>query len=143
MTREMFVAVLYNMANKPITYGENNYNDVPYGHWSEAAIVWANKMGLVSGYPDGNFMPGKPITRQEVATILKKYSEHENKYSLERDDLGSFNDANDVQWWAKDSIGWAVAKGVMKGDTYKCILPQKSATRAEVAAMIMNYCKMD
>ena len=143
MTREMFVAVLYNMAGKPITYGENNYYDVPYGYWSEASIVWANKMGLVNGYPDGNFMPGKPITRQEVATILKKYAEHENKYSLERDDLVGFNDTSDVEWWAKDSIGWAVAKGIMKGDTYKCILPQKSATRAEVAAMIMNYCKMD
>ena len=143
MTREMFMAALYNMERNPITYGANKYFDVEPGRWSEAAIVWGSTKGLIQGFPDGGFKPEEPVTREQVATILKKYAEYKYKYSTAREELTSFNDSNEISSWSYDSISWAVAKGIMKGDNYHCILPQKSATRAEVAAMFMNYDKMD
>ena len=141
MTREMFMMALYNMDGNPITYGANPYYDVASGHWSEAAIVWGNTKGLISGFPDGSFKPNEPVTREQVATIMKKYAEYKYQYTLNREELTEFNDDEEIYDWAYESISWAVAKGIMKGDANKYILPHKSATRAEVAAMFMNYKK--
>jgi len=143
MTREMFMMALYNMDGNPITYGPNNYYDVAPGHWSEAAIVWGSAKGLISGFPDGSFKPGEPVTREQVATIMKKYAEYKFAYTENREDLTRFNDYSEVSDWAYNSISWAVARGVMKGDTANFVMPKKSATRAEVAAMFMNYKKTE
>ncbi|MBP3284726.1 MAG: InlB B-repeat-containing protein [Clostridia bacterium] len=141
-SREMIVTVLYNMEKRPITYGPNNYWDVPSGSWSEPAIVWASKYGIVSGYPQGNFAPAQPITREELATILKKYSEYKkaNLYKYDYGTVEAFVDKGTISDWAVGSMVWATSNDLMKG-TYGYLLPQKSATRAEVAAMIMNYCE--
>ena len=137
--REMFMMALYNMDGNPITYGTNNYTDVEAGRWSEAAIVWGNAKGLIAGFPDGSFRPTEPVTREQVATIMKKYATYQSKYTADRRQLSSFNDYAIVADWSYESISWAVAKGIIKGDSSNNILPQKSATRAEVAAMFMNY----
>jgi hypothetical protein len=48
----------------------NPFTDVPSGEWYAAAILTCSKLGLVSGYPDGEFKPNKQITRAEAAQIL-------------------------------------------------------------------------
>lgn len=45
------------------------------GHWAEEAIRWAMAEGLMQGYPDGSFKPDSPVTRAELATILRRMSE--------------------------------------------------------------------
>ena len=42
------------------------------GHWAEESIRWCMEHGLMKGYPDGSFGPDKPVTRAEIATILKR-----------------------------------------------------------------------
>ena len=38
------------------------------------AVSWAKDNNIVSGYPDGSFRPGNPLSRAEMATILTNYS---------------------------------------------------------------------
>ena len=138
----MIVTVLYNMEKRPITYGANPYWDVPSGSWSESAIVWATKYGIVSGYPQGNFSPAQAITREELAAIMKKYSEYKkaNLYQYDYTSVTGFIDGQTISDWAVEYMVWSVSNDLMNG-SFGYLLPQKTATRAEVAAMIMNYCQ--
>lgn len=42
------------------------------GHWAEDAIRWCMAHELLQGYPDGSFQPDKPVTRAEMATVLRR-----------------------------------------------------------------------
>jgi hypothetical protein len=48
-----------------------------------------------------------------------------------------FADAPDVSAWAKEAVSWASAAGVLRGSD-GCVMPQKSATRAEIAQVFYN-----
>jgi hypothetical protein len=41
-------------------------------HWARGQAVYLSTLGMVEGYPDGNFYPGNPVTRGELATWLAK-----------------------------------------------------------------------
>ncbi len=138
MTRGQFISVLYNMAGKPEIAGTSSFKDVKSIH-NVDAIVWGNKVGLMSGYPDGTFRPDASIDREQVVTVLKKYAEFTGINTNARANLTTFNDYADVYDWAYDAVSWAIAKGIMKGDNYNRILPHKSATRAEVSAILKNF----
>lgn len=79
-----------------------------------------------------------PITRQEMAAILRKYADFK-KYDVSgAADLNSFTDANTVSGWAVQSMQWAVSRGVMAGKG-KQLAPLGSTTRAETAAMLKSF----
>ena len=42
------------------------------GHWAEADIRRCVERGLMQGYPDGSFQPDKPVTRAELAAVLRR-----------------------------------------------------------------------
>lgn len=42
------------------------------GNWAESAIRWCMAHDLLQGYPDGSFGPDKPVTRAELATVLRR-----------------------------------------------------------------------
>ncbi len=41
-------------------------------HWARGQIVYLSTLGAIEGYPDGNFYPGNPVTRGELATWLAR-----------------------------------------------------------------------
>ena len=45
------------------------------GHWAEKAIRWCMETGLMQGYKDGTFKPDKPVTRAELATVMRRFFE--------------------------------------------------------------------
>ena len=51
--------------------GKETVDDIT-GHWAEDAIRRCMEMGLMRGYEDGSFQPDKPVTRAELATVLKR-----------------------------------------------------------------------
>ena len=54
-------------------------------------------------------------------------------------DLGKYADARSVSEFARESMCWAVGEGIIKGTTTTTLSPTKSASRAEVATMIMRF----
>ena len=42
------------------------------GHWAEESIRWCIEHKLMTGYPDGSFQPDKPVTRAELATVIRR-----------------------------------------------------------------------
>ena len=137
MTRAMLVTVLWRYEGSP-EEGKNVFTDVPDGQWYAKAVAWAAENGIVGGVGDGKFDPNGNITREQMAAILFRYANKKGIDVTARGDLSKFPDAGKVSDWAKDPIAWAVGAGIIGGSDGK-LLPQGSATRAQVATILMRF----
>ena len=144
MTRAMLVRVLWLMTGSPAHNGENPFSDVENSHWFYDGVVWAAENGIVAGMGEGKFAPNEKITREQIAAILYRYSEKSGMDVDKKADLSVFPDAAAISGWAGDALAWANASGyisgVAEGDTVS-LRPKNDATRAQVASILMRYCK--
>lgn len=53
----------------------------------------------------------------------------------------SFTDADDISSWAKDAVELCASAGLVQGPGDGSFNPQGTASRAEVATLITNFCK--
>ncbi len=51
------------------------------------------------------------------------------------------SDAGEISDYAKVAMKWAVENGIISGDTDGKLDPKGNATRAQVASMMMRFCK--
>ena len=144
-TRAQIVQILYNLEGEPEVSGTTPFTDLTQD-WYQDAILWAYQTGVVAGTSSTTFEPDLPVTREQIAVILMEYMTRVLK--LERTwtpaDLSIFPDAGSVSDWAKDAMADAVALGLISGasnggQTY--LEPQGSATREQVATILMEFCK--
>ncbi|MEE0510256.1 MAG: S-layer homology domain-containing protein [Peptococcaceae bacterium] len=140
LTRAMMAAVLYNLEDQP-TQADSSFTDVADGSWYADAVNWAAANNIVSGYGDGIFGPNDNITREQMASILYRYAEYKGYDVSAVGDLGQFNDADSVSEWANDVMSWAVGAGLINGMGDGSVAPQGTATRAQVATVLMNFCE--
>lgn len=140
LTRTMMAAVLYNLEDQP-TQADSSFTDVVDGSWYADAVNWAAANNIVSGYGDGIFGPNDNITREQMASILYRYAEYKGYDVSAVGDLGQFNDADSVSEWANDVMSWAVGAGLINGMGDGSVAPQGTATRAQVATVLMNFCE--
>ena len=142
MTRAMLVSVLWRLAGEPAPKAPNTFVDVPDGAWYTDAVTWAAENGVVSGIGGSRFDPSGFVTREQTAEILYNYA-HSKGYDVSaRADLAAFPDAGSVSGWAKNALSWANAAGLINGtvrDGQTILDPQGSASRAQVAMILMNY----
>ena len=115
MTRSMLVRVLWKLAGSPAHGEENPFTDVKSGDWFYDGVVWAAENEIVAGMGGGIFAPGEPVTREQIAAILYRYSEKAGKDVTQKADLSAFPDAADVSKWAADALAWANANGYISG----------------------------
>ncbi len=144
-TRAQIVQILYNLEGEPKVSGTTPFTDLTQD-WYQDAILWAYQTGVVAGTSSTTFEPDLPVTREQIAVILMEYVTRVLK--LERTwtpaDLSIFPDAGSVSDWAKDAMADAVGLGLISGasnggQTY--LEPQGSATREQVATILMEFCK--
>jgi len=140
MSRGMMAQVLYNMAGKPSYSGSTGFKDQDSFLWFSDAIGWSEKMGFVTGEPDGRFNPGEKLTREQAVTILFRFAKAIGLDTGARAEL-NFPDAGNVRSYAKDAMQWAVAKGLINGDG-GMLLPDGSATREQMATIIMRFVEL-
>ncbi|MCQ2419332.1 MAG: S-layer homology domain-containing protein, partial [Clostridia bacterium] len=142
-TRSMIVSILYRLSGEPDVTFEAAFPDVKAGQWYSNAVIWAYHNGVVKGYDTGKFGPNDIITREQMAVILKGYTEN----ILQQDTsasttLDSFADCAKVKW-SKDYVSWAVAVGMISGKTQQdgtvLLDPQGNASRSEVASILMRF----
>lgn len=142
MTRAMLVSVLWRLAGEPAPKTPNTFVDVPDGAWYTDAVTWAAENGVVSGIGGSRFDPSGFVTREQTAEILYNYA-HSKGYDVSaRADLTAFPDAGSVSGWAEEALSWANAAGLINGtvrDGQTILDPQGSASRAQVAMILMNY----
>lgn len=139
LTRAMLVQMLYNMESRPACDAENAFMDVPVGQWYTDAVIWANDEKIVSGMGDGLFAPNMEITREQMVAMLYNYAKYKGYDVTASADLSKFADNASVSTWAQPAMQWAVAEGYISGMGDNQLAPQGTATRAEIASVIMRF----
>lgn len=139
LTRAMLVQMLYNMESRPACDAENAFMDVPVGQWYTDAVIWANDAKIVSGMGEGLFAPNMEITREQMVAMLYNYAKYRGYDVTASADLSAFADTASVSTWAQPAMQWAVAEGYISGMGDSQLAPQGTATRAEIASVIMRF----
>lgn len=135
-SRAMLAQTLYAMSGKPAVKAESIFADVAANAWYADAVNWAAEKGYVSGVGDGKFAPDASITREQMALILYRYAGSPDASGMV---LREFADGDSVSAYAVDAIRWAVHEGLISGMENNTLAPQGTATRAQVAQILMNF----
>ena len=141
-TRGMIVTVLYRMAGSPVI-SSISFNDVVAGEYYANGVCWAAQNGVVSGYGNGLFGPNDPITREQLATILYRYAKYKEYETTVVGDVSFFLDGTMVSNYAIEAMNWAVSVGLLSGVGNNILNPAGTATRAEIATVLMRFCNLD
>lgn len=136
LSRAMLVTMLYNTEGKPKVAKAADFSDVPVAQYYFEPVSWAQENGIVDGYEDGTFAPDRSITRQETATILYRYIKLKLGDAGAGGDLSAFTDAQRVQPYAREAVGWCVSREIIRGMTPDTIGPELTATRAQTITLI-------
>ena len=140
LTRSMIAQVLYNLEERPEAPGASGFTDVAAGAWYADAVNWAAARGIVKGYDTGTFGPEDSVTREQLAAILYRYAQAKG-YDTTQGGMAvrEFSDSASISDWAQTAMSWAVNAQVLSGKGNGVLDPQGTATRAEVAQMLMNF----
>ena len=140
LTRSMIAQVLYNLEERPEAPGAAGFPDVAAGAWYADAVNWAAARGIVKGYDTGAFGPEDSVTREQLAAILYRYAQAKG-YDTTQGGMAvrEFSDSASISDWAQTAMSWAVNAQVLSGKGNGVLDPQGTATRAEVAQMLMNF----
>lgn len=142
ITRAEFAALITRSLGLASASGGATFSDVSEGAWYADAVQTAASAGLITGYTDGSFKPGSPISRQEMAAVLSKAIKYTGK-TLTADPavLAKFSDASSIPAWSKSAIAEIAAEGIIQGTPDGAFAPSKLATRAEAATMLEKTLK--
>lgn len=128
MTRAEAAMMFYRLLRDRSTAETKSFPDVDADAWYGAAVEKLAGLGIASGYSDGSFKPGNPITRAEFVTMASRFTE------LDDTDC-SFNDVS-IDYWAYHYISFAAGQGWVSGYPDGSFGPEKNITRAEVTKIV-------
>jgi parallel beta-helix repeat protein len=134
LTRAQYAAIVAKAFNETLSSETTNFSDVASDFWGKDAIVKANRMGFIAGFPDRTFRPNDNLTRVQAVVSLA------NGLKLSGGDattLGYYSDRAQIPSYATDAVAVATEKGmVVNYPNVKQLNPMREITRAEVAAII-------
>ena len=139
LTRAMVATVLWRREGSPAPAAPSGFEDVPDGKWYTDAVAWAKETGIVNGLTPTTFGPNSYITREQLGTMLFRFSSSAPVSVPERADLSSFEDGEKVSGWADEAMKWAVEAGLINGTGGNRLAPEGKATREQFAAIIERY----
>ena len=140
--RGMIVTILYRLAGSPDIEDENwgyPYVDVDANAYYGTAVYWARLNGIASGYSDERFGPDDAITREQLAVMLYRFAKAQGHDVTAQADLSGYTDADQISGFAREAMSWASAEGLINGTSGSTLSPDSSATRAQVAVILMRF----
>lgn len=79
ISRQEIVTMLYRYAGSPAVSGSPIFGDSSViSSWARDAVQWAKSLGIVNGYPNGNFGPVNATTRGQMAAMIHRYMQLTN-----------------------------------------------------------------
>lgn len=140
LSRGMLATILYRLEGSPSVSGYSGFSDVADTAYYAKAVAWAKANGIVNGVTATAYEPDTAVTREELAAILCRYAAFKGKdTAISYDYLAGFSDANTSHVYARPALNWAVAYDIINGQGNGVLAPRATATRAEVAQVLMNY----
>lgn len=136
-TRAMVCTIFWNMEKKPVMKGNSTFADINNNSWYAESVIWAAQNGVAKGVSDNTFSPDAKVTREQLAQFLYAYAKFKGYDVAKMNDLSSYKDKPST--WAEEAVKWAVGNGIMNGKGNGALDPKGTATRAEIAQMIMKF----
>ena len=134
--RGQLVTFLWRAAGKPKAEQTAHFSDVGTDAYYAEAVRWAAALGIVTGYSDGRFGAGDPITRQQMSVMLYRFAK---ALGMETAQSGAgaqeFDDFEQVSAYAEEAITWAVNAAILRGADNR-LMPQAPCTRAQMVTML-------
>ena len=144
MTRGMVVTVLWRLAGSPAPSGDSGFTDLTQS-WYRDAVAWAKEKGVTSGVTATTFQPEARVTREQMTAFLARFATNVRGISTSAGAaLSSYPDESTVSSYARAPMAWAVGQGLITGvgtEAGTMLSPKTSATRAQVAAILMRFCQ--
>ena len=137
-TRGMIVTILYRLEGEPDA-AKSSFTDVAANMYYADAVAWAQANSIVTGITETTFAPDQSITREQMAAILYRYTQYKGYVVSGFSALDAYTDAAQISPYAVKAIQWANAAGLITGNTSTTINPKGTATRAEVATILMRF----
>ncbi len=134
LTRAQYAAIVAKAFNETLSSTTTNFTDVPSDFWGKDAIVKANRMGFIAGFPDVTFRPNDNLTRvQALVSLVSGLKLSDGDAAT----LGYYTDRAQIPSYATNAVAIATEKGmVVNYPNVKELNPMREITRAEVAAII-------
>lgn len=140
-TRGQLVTILYRLEGEPAISGGSPFSDVHSSDYFGKAVQWASANSIVSGVGGNRFAPNDSITREQMVTILYRYSKYK-KYDMSKSiSLARFKDFGQISEYALDAMRWSNASGLISGMNSTTVAPLSNTTRAEIAIILMRFCE--
>ena len=134
--RGQLVAFLWRAAGKPKAEQTALFSDVGADAYYGEAVRWAAILGIVTGYSDGCFGAGDPITRQQMAVMLYRFARALGMETVQSGaDARGFDDFEQVSAYAEEAIAWAANAAILRGADNR-LMPQAPCTRAQMVTML-------
>ncbi len=155
MTRAMMVTTLYRLAGEPEVSDDTAtkiFPDVEKGAWYENPVNWAYTTKITTGYTDAQGNPTRfgsddSVTREQLAVFFYRFAAKEGYNVTVKADISKYVGYSDVGDYALDAMEWAVGIGLISGIEYnqdgvtvRDLSPKGSATRAQLATILMRFC---
>lgn len=104
-------------------------------HWSLQAVEQASALGLLSGYPDGTFLPERMMTRLEAVSVIIRAMGLEESAKTANAASSGITLPQGMKW-GQGFLVLAVEKGLLSKDYVSALKYNDAITRAEVATLV-------
>jgi len=141
MTRAMLITVLYRMTNPDNVINTHYFTDVSEDQWYSDAVAWAVDKNIINGMSENQFAPDDNITREQMALIVYRYAKMQGLDVTAPSSIKTFEDADDISDWAFQAFDWANSVMLINGTSDSTLSPKETATRAQVATILMRFCE--
>lgn len=136
VTRAQFAAIVRNAFDQPLDRTAPRFSDVSSSYWASAAIADAYGQGFLSGYPNGAFQPEQQIPRVQALVALANGLDYSPRGSV-NEVLGVYRDRGQIPSYGEGPVAAATENRlVVNYPNVDTLQPQRTATRADVAAFI-------
>ena len=130
------------MAGTPAPAGMAPFADITtQSEEFKSAISWAYEKGYVNGTSPDTFEPNASLTREAAMKILFGYAGAQSGMEMMFTGIydEAFNDSADISAWAKEPMYWGVYKSIISGTGEGQLSPKGTATRAQLAKILIEF----
>ncbi|WP_058301332.1 S-layer homology domain-containing protein [Gorillibacterium timonense] len=140
ITREKFCEIAVKLYEKLAQKSAPSSSKNTFEDTSNPEILKAYELGIVKGTSKTTFSPQANITREEVATMLKRTVDKAGK-SLQKGSAKNFSDHAQISSWAKDAVSAMSAANIVKGLSETTFAPKQNTTIEQAVIMANRLVK--
>lgn len=139
--RAMIVSILWRMEGSPMVASNHKFDDVKANDYFAQAVYWAYENNITTGINDRNFGPNMTLTREQLVTFFYRYAQYKGYNTQASANLSQYKDYKSLSKYAETAMSWAIQNGIINGTSASTISPKNSATRGQLATIIMRFAK--